>query len=135
MAATKKSMQDRVVGRQLEITGKVLDAVERALCRGDQLFRYTEMVKGKECEAQLIEHTGDTLNEKRLFEITRALDVVFELQRLALGIPVFKEKSDAEMAKAKLNLEKKKFESKVSAAPAEDDGFLEAIAASLVNNE
>jgi len=130
LAITKKAVQDRVLRRQLELTGYILDAVERAIRCDDQLFRYIEFVKGKE-EASFEEHTGGTLNEKRLFEITRALEIIFELQRMALEIPVFKERSDADMARAKLNFEKKKHEAKTMTGPPPDDGFLDAITAAI----
>lgn len=117
----RRRSKDEVLKRQLDLTERLLDRVWEALDNPDELYRYVEFRRSGDSEAELMR----TLHEERLGRLVKALGEIFELQRLAMGIPMFKEKNDADMAKAKLELEREKLTPKDGSFA--DDGFLEAI--------
>ena len=122
-----KSNEKKIILQQMEITRELSDIILEDL-RAGSLKKWMQIDKnGSACEGEL-----EYVNEERLLKIVRALGDIFELQRLALGIPVYKEKSDNELGLAKIELERQKIKQKetpIETIP--DDGFLDAIRASF----
>lgn len=127
---TAKQMR---IARQLEITDRLLDIIAKALENPDELFAHIECRKtGGDIE--LVCEKTPYLNDVRLVQLVKALGDIFEYQRLALCIPEFKERHDAQFADRKLDIELLKLENAAkSVSSVGDDGFLEALGIGLVS--
>lgn len=120
-----------VLARQLAITDRLLDAVCAALDNPDELFTYAEFQKSQS-GAEFVCQRLPVINEARLGRLVKAVGDIFELQRIALQIPAFKEQHDAECAARKLELELMKLENSAGARETIcDDGFMEALGAAV----
>ncbi|MBE6765571.1 MAG: hypothetical protein E7546_06840 [Ruminococcaceae bacterium] len=122
-----ESQKKTHISRQLEITDRLLDIIAQALENPDELFGYVECQKvGGEVEFAY--EKIPYINDARLARLVKAVSDIFELQRLALCIPEFKEQHDAQFAERKLDLELLKIEkSAKNMSLCADDGFIAAL--------
>lgn len=109
--------------------------ISNALEDPDELFGYVECQK-QNGEVVFANERLPYINEARIGRLVKALGDIFELQRLALQIPQFKELHDAKCADRKLELELLKIENASDTAPrVSDDGFIRALGLEIASQE
>lgn len=93
--------QRRHLKRQLALTDRLLGVVENALDDERELYRYVQSVKlGGAVETVCEERQA--INEERFGKLVKALSELIGIQREILAVPLFKEYTDADNTKAKL---------------------------------
>ncbi len=93
--------QRRHLKRQLEVTDRVLGVVEKALQDERELYRYISSCKNGGVTETLCEER-QALNEDRLAKLVKALSDLIGIQHEILAVPLFKEATDADNTRAKL---------------------------------
>ena len=93
--------QQRHLKRQLAVTDKLLDVVDKALADERELYRYIQSTKSAGAVETLCEER-ELLNEERLAKLVKALSDLIGIQHEILAVPLFKEKHDADNTRAKL---------------------------------
>lgn len=125
----------RRLSNQLKICDRLLEVISDALEDPDELFGYVECQK-QNGEVVFANERLPYINEARVGRLVKALGDIFELQRLALQIPQFKELHDAKCADRKLELELLKIENASDTAPrVSDDGFIRALGLEIASQE
>lgn len=125
----------RRLSNQLKICDRLLEVISDALEDPDELFGYVECQK-QNGEVIFANERLPYINEARVGRLVKALGDIFELQRLALQIPQFKELHDAKCADRKLELELLKIENASDTAPrVSDDGFIRALGLEIASQE
>ncbi|WP_445506804.1 hypothetical protein [Niallia sp. 03190] len=118
----------KVTARHFTVSDKLLSIIEDALSDQDELYKYVEKLRqGYEpgvFQESIEVDVKPALNEKKLLDVTNALDKIQKMQRQSLDILDAKDKHKVEMDKRKLGGDDDEYE---------DDGFLEALDGKEVN--
>lgn len=86
------------VGEHLRITARLLDIAQAALASDSEMYTYIEVLKSGGWEVERL----SVLNEVRFARMVKLIADIIALEREALGIPQFKEQSDARLGRDKL---------------------------------
>ncbi len=93
--------QRRHLKRQLALTDRLLGVLEAALEDERELYRYVQSSKsGSAPETVCVERAA--VNEERLGKMVKALSELIGIQHEILAVPLFKEYTDADNTRAKL---------------------------------
>jgi len=102
------SAKNTRVSRQLELTDRMLDIIEKALCDKDELYGWIEFWKTTSTGEFVSERMG-YLNDERFGRLVKTAAEVFELQRTVLGIHDYRDEisarkleTDADIARSRL---------------------------------
>jgi len=106
--AGDSSARNLRVTRQLELTDRMMDIVERALGDENELYGWVEFWKTTSA-GEFVSTRLEYLNDERFSRIVRTAADIFELQRIVLGIHDYKDElsarkiqNDAEIARSKI---------------------------------
>ncbi len=107
-SAGDHSARNTRVSRQLELTDRMMDIIEKALGDKDELYGWIEFWKTTSAGEYVAERLG-YLNDERFGRLVKTAAEVFELQRTVLGIHDYRDEisarkleCDADIARSKL---------------------------------